>query len=123
MRQGLSMEKELLQAIETLKDHLSHLRMGKSDFYLDIESRTITKDGAVIELTRAETLLMSVFCAKAYQWIPVPELTELAWGVSDTKQENTLRTLVLRLRKKLGWNTILAKRRRGYKFVPRQEGE
>lgn len=84
---------------------------------IDLESRTVTKDGKIIELTVKEYELLIYLIQNKNIAIYRDKIYERVWQEEFTGQTRTLDTHIQRLRKKLNLeNNIKTVFRIGYKF-------
>ena len=119
--------KELLARIKAIlsrEDHDSpapaQYRFG--DFILDMNSRTLTKNGKDIPLTRTEFTLLAFFLAHEGEALGRDILLRDVWGVENLGTQRSLDTFVAIVRRKIEKNPaqprhIVTVHRVGYKFV------
>ncbi|MDE1977173.1 MAG: response regulator transcription factor, partial [Elusimicrobia bacterium] len=91
------------------------------DLELDLEARTASLKGRLVDLTRKEFDLLETFLRKPRRILGVPYLLETVWGYdpADYNDPHTVGVHVSSLRKKLGGalaDKIVGVRGLGYRF-------
>jgi two-component system KDP operon response regulator KdpE len=72
------------------------------DIEIDLERRLVTRDGALVELSRTEWLLLQHLAANAGKVVLHTELLTKVWGPEYRDDLQYLRVWVSRVRRKLG---------------------
>lgn len=75
------------------------------DLEIDLDRRTVSKDGALIALTRTEWNLIHVLASNQGKILLNAELLTKVWGPEYVDDIQYLRTWMTRLRKKLGYSS------------------
>lgn len=75
--------------------------LQRSGLALDIPSRTVRRDNAMVILTRKETLLLKRLMAESPEPVSRLALLQDVWGIGDAHASNRLDVYIRRLRKKL----------------------
>ena len=76
-------------------------RMTLGDLEVDLGTRTVTRSGAAIELTKYEFELLRLLVANAPMVLSRDVLYERVWGYDQENASNSLEVFVSQLRKKL----------------------
>lgn len=114
--------KELLIRIQSLiKRKFSH----KNDDFIDlgggfkffIESKKVQKNGFDINLSKKETMLLSLFLQNKNKLLSKDEIFSQIWNYDEEPSEQSLRVYVKNLRQILGKENIINKRDNGYIYV------
>ncbi len=87
------------------------LRCG--NLVIDCAARTVCIEGAPVELTRRELVLLEILAARPGRVFPKTELVEQLFSFSDEASENAIEQYVARIRKKLLGATVEIKTLRG----------
>jgi len=84
---------------------------------MDVPRHSATRDGRVLHLTPKEFGVLEVLLRTPGQLVTPEELLEQAWDVNTDPFTNTMRVVVMNLRKKLGSPPIIhTVRRAGYRI-------
>jgi two-component system response regulator MprA len=75
--------------------------LGYADLTLDVTARRVTRDGAVIELTRIEFALLELLLRNAEQVLSYDVILDRVWGYGEAPASNALQVFVAFLRRKL----------------------
>ena len=88
------------------------------DLSLNLTTMTAYLDGTDLRLTQKEFSLLLCFLRHREDYLTADELYETIWGSKMGSDTSALKTMVARLRKKLGDSryTIAAVRNKGYRF-------
>ena len=85
---------------------------------IDLQNRTVTKDGEAIFLTPTEFQILSVLCRNAGVTVSREVLLRNIWDdAGNFIDDNTLSVHVSRLREKIGAQNIGTVRGVGYRFL------
>lgn len=93
-----------------------HVALGE-DFYFDMENRQLYYRDNFIKLGKKEQHLLAILIEANYNQVPFHNLEEAIWNGNDTST-SALRTLVYRLKGKLGNNIIEVTYGYGYNLKP-----
>jgi two-component system response regulator MprA len=95
--------RELLARIRALlrRSQAPHDVLGYADLTLDLTTRTVTRDGRVIPLTRTEFDLLELLLRHAGQVLEYDVLLDEVWDYGEAPASNTLQVFVGFLRRKL----------------------
>jgi len=96
-----------------------------ADLTLDSTSRTVTRAGAVIRLTRTEHNLLECLASQPGRVVPRERLVDRVWGDGRSVESNTLDAFIMSLRQKLesGGRSRLIQTIRGVGYAIRAEPE
>lgn len=83
---------------------------------LNCDECTITRDGVVQELTKAEFLVLELMMKHPRRVFTKEQIFEYAWGREHPVDDNTIRVIISRLRDKVGDSTIKTIRGLGYRW-------
>ena len=115
--------RELLARIRALLRRSQSRRdvIGYADLTLDAASRTVTRAGQVIELTRIEFGLLELLLRNAERVLSYDVILERVWGFDEVPASNALQVFVGFLRRKLeaGGRPRLVHNVRGVGYVLR----
>jgi two-component system response regulator MprA len=115
--------RELLARIRALLRRSQSRRdvIGYADLTLDATSRTVTRAGEVIELTRIEFGLLELLLRNAERVLSYDVILERVWGFDEVPASNALQVFVGFLRRKLeaGGGPRLVHNVRGVGYVIR----
>jgi two-component system response regulator MprA len=115
--------RELLARIRALLRRSQSRRdvIGYADLTLDATSRTVTRAGEVIELTRIEFGLLELLLRNAERVLSYDVILERVWGFDEVPASNALQVFVGFLRRKLeaGGRLRLVHNVRGVGYVIR----
>jgi two-component system response regulator MprA len=115
--------RELLARIRALLRRSQSRRdvIGYADLTLDATSRTVTRAGEVIELTRIEFGLLELLLRNAERVLSYDVILERVWGFDEVPASNALQVFVGFLRRKLeaGGRPRLVHNVRGVGYVIR----
>jgi two-component system response regulator MprA len=115
--------RELLARIRALLRRSQSRRdvIGYADLTLDATSRTVTRAGEVIELTRIEFGLLELLLRNAERVLSYDVILERVWGFDEVPASNALQVFVGFLRRKLeaGGHPRLVHNVRGVGYVIR----
>jgi two-component system, OmpR family, response regulator MprA len=75
--------------------------LGYADLTLDLTTRTVTRDGRVIPLTRTEFDLLELLLRHAGQVLGYGVILDEVWDYGEAPASNTLQVFVGFLRRKL----------------------
>jgi two-component system response regulator MprA len=94
---------ELMARVRALlrRSQSRHDVLGYADLTLDVTSRTVTRDGQVIPLTRIEFGLLELLLRNAEQVLSYDMILERVWGYGEAPASNALQVFVGFLRRKL----------------------
>jgi two-component system, OmpR family, response regulator len=81
---------------------------------LDTSQMRVSVDGKAITLTPLEYRLVSYLVHHKGRVVPGGELREHVYGDEDSREVNAIEALIVRVRRKLGANTIETRRGHGY---------
>ena len=76
-------------------------RLGYADLTLDLTSRTVTRGGSSLTLTRIEFALLELLVRNAGQVLSYDMITDRVWGYGEAPASNALQVFVALLRRKL----------------------
>jgi two-component system response regulator MprA len=114
---------ELMARVRALlrRSQSRHDVLGYADLTLDVTSRTVTRDGQVIPLTRIEFGLLELLLRNAEQVLGYDVILERVWGYDEAPASNALQVFVGFLRRKLehGGRPRLVHNVRGVGYVLR----
>jgi two-component system, OmpR family, response regulator MprA len=115
--------RELLARIGALlrRSQAPHDVLGYADLTLDLTTRTVTRDGRVIPLTRTEFALLELLLRNAGQVLSYEVILDEVWEPGEAPASNTLQVFVGFLRRKLedGGRPRLVHNVRGVGYVLR----
>lgn len=115
---------ELLARIEVVlrRYHRTQNVLSFEDVFVDVDQRTVTKNGEVIELKPKEFNLLVLFMRNPGIALTREKILSAVWGFSFEGETRTVDIHVQRLRKKLDWeDCIRTVFRFGYRLEPSQE--
>ena len=81
---------------------------------IDTRRVMVTRDGAPVSLTQLEFRLLNYLAHQSGRAVTAGELAEHLYGVDEPDDHNAIEALVLRVRKKVGADTITTRRGFGY---------
>jgi len=95
--------RELMARVRALlrRSQARHDVLGYADLTLDVTTRTVTRDGRVIPLTRIEFGLLELLLFNAEQVLSYEVILERVWGYGEAPASNALQVFVGFLRRKL----------------------
>ncbi len=95
--------------------------LGYADLNMDLTTRTVTRDGQLVPLTRTEFDLLELMLRNAEQVLGYEMILDEVWDYGETPASNTLQVFVGFVRKKLedGGRTRLLHNVRGVGYVLR----
>ena len=96
LRELLARVRALLRRSQSRRDVF-----GYADLTLDATTRTVTRDGQVIPLTRIEFGLLELLLRNAEQVLSYDVILERVWGYGEAPASNALQVFVGFLRRKL----------------------
>jgi len=115
--------RELMARVRALlrRSQARHDVLGYADLTLDVTTRTVTRDGRVIPLTRIEFGLLELLLFNAEQVLSYEVILERVWGYGEAPASNALQVFVGFLRRKLedGGRPRLVHNVRGVGYVLR----
>ena len=115
--------RELTARVRALlrRSQARHDVLGYADLTLDVTTRTVTRDGQVIPLTRIEFGLLELLLFNAEQVLSYDVILERVWGYGEAPASNALQVFVGFLRRKLedGGRSRLVHNVRGVGYVLR----
>ena len=115
--------RELMARVRALlrRSQARHDVLGYADLTLDVTTRTVTRDGQVIPLTRIEFGLLELLLFNAEQVLSYDVILERVWGYGEAPASNALQVFVGFLRRKLedGGRSRLVHNVRGVGYVLR----
>ena len=115
--------RELMARVRALlrRSQARHDVLGYADLTLDVTTRTVTRDGRVIPLTRIEFGLLELLLFNAEQVLSYDVILERVWGYGEAPASNALQVFVGFLRRKLedGGRPRLVHNVRGVGYVLR----
>jgi DNA-binding response OmpR family regulator len=86
---------------------------------LDLAARTVTREGARVNLTARELKVLTVLMRRQGQFVSKSELESALYDADSEVESNTIETAVYGVRRKLGAELILTARGLGY-TIPRR---
>jgi two-component system response regulator MprA len=114
---------ELMARVRALlrRSQSRHDVLGYADLTLDVTTRTVTRDGQVISLTKIEFGLLELLLRNAEQVLGYDVILERVWGYDEAPASNALQVFVGFLRRKLedGGRPRLVHNVRGVGYVLR----
>ncbi len=117
--------RELMARVRALlrRSQPRHDVLGYADLTLDVTTRTVTRDGRVIPLTRIEFGLLELLLFNAEQVLSYDVILERVWGYGEAPASNALQVFVGFLRRKLedGGRPRLVHNVRGVGYVLRAD--
>jgi two-component system, OmpR family, response regulator MprA len=115
--------RELMARVRALlrRSQARHDVLGYADLTLDVTTRTVTRDGQVIGLTKIEFGLLELLLRNAEQVLSYDVILERVWGYGEAPASNALQVFVGFLRRKLedGGRPRLVHNVRGVGYVLR----
>lgn len=113
---------ELLQSfcveqIEVLEDTTSTLLVG--DLQIDVRRRQVWQAGRLIELTPMEFDILHLLARRPGQVFSARQIYEAVAADSFNTSWTGISSMVYKLRRKLGTDTIETVRGHGYRFTPK----
>jgi two-component system, OmpR family, response regulator MprA len=95
--------RELLARVRALlrRTHPPRDVLGYADLTLDLATRTVTRDGTPISLTRIEFALLELLLRNAEQVLSYDLILDRVWGYGEAPASNALQVFVGFLRRKL----------------------
>jgi two-component system response regulator MprA len=95
--------RELLARIRALlrRTQAPHDVLGYADLTLDLTTRTVTRDGRAVPLTRKEFGLLELLLRNAEQVLSYDVILDEVWDYGEAPASNTLQVFVAFLRRKL----------------------
>jgi two-component system, OmpR family, response regulator MprA len=95
--------RELLARVRALlrRTHPARDVLGYADLTLDLATRTVTRDGTPISLTRIEFALLELLMRNAEQVLSYDLILDRVWGYGEAPASNALQVFVGFLRRKL----------------------
>jgi two-component system, OmpR family, response regulator MprA len=115
--------RELLARIQALlrRSQAPHDVLGYADLTLDLTTRTVTRNGRMIALTRTEFGLLELLLRNAGQVLSYDAILDEVWEYGEAPASNTLQVFVGFLRRKLedGGRPRLVHNVRGVGYVLR----
>ena len=115
--------RELTARVRALlrRSQARHDVLGYADLTLDVTTRTVTRAGQVISLTRIEFGLLELLLFNAEQVLSYDVILERVWGYGEAPASNALQVFVGFLRRKLedGGRPRLVHNVRGVGYVLR----
>jgi two-component system response regulator MprA len=115
--------RELMARVRALlrRSQARHDVLGYADLTLDVTTRTVTRDGQVIGLTKIEFGLLELLLFNAEQVLSYDVILERVWGYGEAPASNALQVFVGFLRRKLedGGRPRLVHNVRGVGYVLR----
>jgi two-component system response regulator MprA len=115
--------RELLARVRALLRRSQPARevLGYADLRMDTAARLVTRDGAVIVLTRIEFSLLELLLRNAEQVLSYDVILDRVWGYGEAPASNALQVFVGFLRRKLeeGGRQRLVHNVRGVGYVMR----
>jgi two-component system response regulator MprA len=115
--------RELMARVRALlrRSQSRHDVLGYADLSLDVTTRTVTRDGQVIGLTKIEFGLLELLLRNAEQVLSYDVILARVWGYGEAPASNALQVFVGFLRRKLedGGRPRLVHNVRGIGYVLR----
>jgi two-component system, OmpR family, response regulator MprA len=96
LRELLARVNALLRRAQSPRDVL-----GYADLTLDLTSRTVTRDGTPVSLTKIEFTLLELLLRNAEQVLSYDVILDRVWGYGEAPASNALQVFVGFLRRKL----------------------
>jgi two-component system, OmpR family, response regulator MprA len=95
--------KELLARVNALLRRTQPVRdlLGYADLTLDLTTRTVSRSGAALTLTKIEFALLELLVRNAEQVLSYDVITDRVWGYGEAPASNALQVFVALLRRKL----------------------
>jgi two-component system response regulator MprA len=95
--------RELLARVNALLRRAQPSRdvLGYAELTLDLASRTVTRDGTPVSLTRIEFALLELLLRNAEQVLSYEVILDRVWGYGEAPASNALQVFVGFLRRKL----------------------
>jgi two-component system response regulator MprA len=115
--------RELLARVNALlrRTRPVHDLLGYADLTLDLTTRTVTRAGTPVTLTRIEFGLLELLVRNAEQVLSYDTITDRVWGYGEAPASNALQVFVALLRRKLEFDGLprLVHNVRGFGYVLR----
>ena len=108
---------ELLARIRALSrrgDGYMDSRLCHGEVELDINARSVTRAGRVVELSRIQFEILLALLQNTGRYFSKPEIEEKIYGWDERVESNTIEVHISALRRKLGKNLIKTARGIGY---------
>jgi two-component system, OmpR family, response regulator MprA len=96
LRELLARVNALLRRTKPVRD-----RLGYADLTLDLGSRSVTRAGASVSLTKIEFALLELLVRNAERVLSYDMITDRVWGYGEAPASNALQVFVALLRRKL----------------------
>lgn len=98
-----------------------HYVVGNNDLMIDLDARTVTKNGEAVKLTATEFTLLALLAEHEGSVLTHQFLLRQVWGLTFSDQTQYLRVYIAQLRKKLETDPnrpqhILTESKIGYRF-------
>lgn len=110
--QELFKKKEAILSEQQVAKHLYQLDSG---VVVDLAHRVVTKEGEMILLTKKEFELLSLLIKNKYSVLSKTQIEYLLWD-GEIVSESSVKTLVKKLRSKIGEESIATAKNLGYKI-------
>ena len=91
------------------------VRLGNGAFYWP-EEGTLNSDGRTLSLTKHERRLIETLIARQGQWVHTERLLQVVYDDPDRASESGLKSLIMRLRRKIGRELIVNGYGSGYRL-------
>ncbi|HEY3878977.1 MAG TPA: response regulator transcription factor [Trebonia sp.] len=118
--------RELLARVNALLRRTKPVRdlLGYADLTLDLTSRSVSRAGAPLTLTKIEFALLELLVRNAEQVLSYDVITDRVWGYGEAPASNALQVFVALLRRKLETEELprLVHNVRGVGYVLRAGG-
>ena len=110
----------LKEGLKRLVDDLGEggkgvVRLGNGAFYWP-EEGTLNSDGRTLSLTKHERRLIETLIARQGQWVHTERLLQVVYDDPDRASESGLKSLIMRLRRKIGRELIVNGYGSGYRL-------
>ena len=96
--------------------HLANNLINHANIALDIASKRVTCDGALMELTAREFAVLHALMLRRKQIVTRAQIEEALYGWGDEVESNAIEVHIHHLRKKLGPSLIITVRNLGYRL-------
>lgn len=107
---------ELVTKLDKLSKKNESIVYLKDNYTFDMMNEILFKEGEEVKLTKKEILLFLLFCKNKNKIISFEQIEQYVWQGYLTNNEN-IRALIKRLRKKLPKDLIVSQGGMGYKIV------
>jgi len=105
-----------ITARDSIDDRVEGLDLGANDYLLDIQAKTLTKAGEVVNLTAKEFQILHKLMQKPEHVVTREQLEESLYAWGDEIESNAIEVFIYQLRKKIGSQMIKTIRGLGYRM-------